>query len=249
MDSKSMDDNGSQWSGLEKEPFLLNDGVKKHRQRACSSTLLMAVWLASHIIASAILGTVFVLNIKANFREAGFLDKDRASANIPAEFGGLPVRHDNSKGPYVTCQSTGGPEAARQAGCRFDLFVNGWVPSPCFDGQKHDYFVEQHDYYFWVDKEKRQRIPQEKLLEGTLEYPELFVSFEEHYEHCRYLLNATKRYAHNPNLGVLDVHMDEEHMNHCIDFLRESRDPYTVEKGVMAYFGYRKCFLPRLDMA
>jgi hypothetical protein len=163
------------------------------------------------------------------------------------EFGGLPVQYDDPQGPYVICPSTGGAAAARKAGCGFDLFANGWAPGPCFDAEKHDYFVNQRDYYFWEDKAKNHRVHQDKLLEGNLEYPELFVSFEEHYEHCRYLLNGTKRYAHNPTLGVLDIHMDEEHMNHCIDFLKESRDPYNLEEGVIAYFGHRKCFLPRSD--
>jgi hypothetical protein len=235
-----MDDN--QWSTSEKEPFLLNHPVKMRHRQAWNPKLVVAIWLTGHIILFAILGSVLVLTIENTILNAAF-----STPKKKIEFGGLPVRYDDSNGPYVICPSTGGPSAALQAGCKFDLFANGWAPGPCFDAEKHAYFVNQRDYYFWLDKDKRHRVHQDKLLEGTLEYPELFVSFEEHYEHCRYLLNGTQRYAHDPTLGVLDVHMNMEHMNHCIDFLRESRDPHTLEVGVKAYFGYKKCFLPRSD--
>jgi hypothetical protein len=49
-------------------------------------------------------------------------------------------------------------------------------------------------------------------------------------------------------LGILDSHLDVRHMRHCIDFLKEERDPYHLE-DVKAYFEYRKCFLPRSSMA
>ncbi|KAM3435419.1 hypothetical protein MY4824_004885 [Beauveria thailandica] len=237
------------WSESEKEPFLSSEVRERHSRRVCLATLGIGVLLAGHIVVSLVFGSVLITNIKSIFRNAGLLENDEDFVKAVSSFGGLPVLHDKHDEPYVTCKSTGSPAAARQAGCKFDLFVNGWVPSPCFDAEKHDYFVNLRDYYFWVDSEKQQRVHQEKLLEGNLEFPELFVSFEEHFEHCRYLLNATKRYAHNPRFGVLDVHRDEEHMNHCIDFLKESRDPYTVELEVRAYFGYRKCYLPRWDKA
>lgn len=240
-----MDDYPS--SILEKEPFLLNRSLTSHRRKAWNQKLVVAIWLTSHVILFATLGGVLVLVIKNTIRNAAFFNGSMSTQERQIEFGGLPVQYDDPNGPYVICPSDGGPSAALQAGCKFDLFANGWTPSPCFDMEKHDYFVNQHDYYFWEDTEKRHRIHQEKILEGTIEYPELFVSFEEHYEHCRYLLNATKRYAYDRTLGALDIHLDEEHMNHCIDFLSESRDPYTLEVGVIAYFGYRKCFLPRSD--
>ena len=244
---ESMDD--GQWPTSEKEPFLLNSPVRMHRWRTWNPKVVVAIWLTGHIVLFAILGGALIFTIQDTILKVAIHNSNTASPTRVEKFGGLTVQYDDPQGPYVICPSTGGPSAALQAGCKFDLFANGWAPGPCIDAEKHDYFVNQRDYYFWMDKDKRHRVHQEELLTGTLEYPELFVSFEEHYEHCRYLLNSTMRYAHDPTLGVLDIHMDEEHMTHCIDFLRESRDPYTLEVGVIAYFGFRKCFLPRSDTA
>lgn len=198
-----------------------------------------------HIVLFSILGGTLVLTVKSTILNAALPNSPQKAP----EFGGLPVQYNDPTGPYIICPSTGGPSSAFEAGCQMDLFANGWVPGPCFDAEKHAYFVSLHDYRFWADEEKKHRVHQDALLSGTLEYPELFVSFEEHWEHCRYLLNGTQRHAHDPRLGILDIHMDTEHINHCIDFLQESRDPYNLEKDVIAYFGYRKCFLPRLHLA
>lgn len=245
--AESMDD--SQSSRSDEEPFLVKHPAKMHRQHAWSQNLVVVIWLTGHIIMFTILGLTLVLIIQHAILNATFSKSSTASPEQNTEFGGLPVHHDDPNGLYVICPSTGGPSTALQAGCKFDLFANGWTPGPCFDAEKHDWFVNQRDYYFWLDKDKNHRVHQEELLKGTLEYPEVFVSFEEHYEHCRYLLNGTQRYAHDPTLGVLDIHMDMGHMNHCIDILGESRDPLTLETEVIAYFGYRKCFLPHSDIA
>lgn len=243
-----MDDN--QFSS-EKEPFLLDHPVEMHHRhrQAWNPKLVVAIWLTSQIIIFAIFGSVLILTIKDTILNAVFSNIGIDSPSREKTFGGLPVQYDDPIGPYVTCPSIGGPSTALQAGCSLDLFANGWVPRPCFDAEKHDYFISQRDYYFWLDEDGRQRVHQDKLLEGTLEYPELFISFEEHYDHCRYLLNTTKRYAHDPSLGVLDLHVDDGHMDHCIDFLRESREPLFVEVGTKAYFGYRKCYLPSSETA
>lgn len=238
-----MDD--GQWSSSEKEPFLLNSPVRMHHRQAWNPKLVVAIWLTGHIILFAILGGALILTVQDTILKVAISSSSTASTNRKMEFGGLPVQYDDPDGPYVICPSTGGPSASLQAGCKFDLFANGWAPGPCIDAEMHDYFLNQHDYYFWLDMDKRHRVHQDDILKGTMEYPELFVSFEEHYEHCRYLLNSSLRYAHDPTLGILDIHRNEEHMQHCIDFLSESRDPYTLETGVIAYFGYKKCFLPR----
>lgn len=258
-----MDDN-NQWSTSEKEPFLLDDTNKVTRRQAWKPNFsVLAICLTVHVLLFALLGSALVLTVKETlltYTTPAAKAEAVTASNKPSaqkqqmalqEFGGLPVQHDDRKGPYVICPPTGGhPSTAFDAGCHMDLFANGWVPGPCFDREKHDYFVGLHDYYFWHDEAKQHRVHQEELLAGVIEpYPELFVSFEEHWEHCRYLLNTTQRYAHDPTVGVLDVHTNHEHMEHCIDFIRESRDPYNLEDGVIAYFGYRKCYLPRSNAA
>lgn len=233
----------SPFLAAEEKAFLDNDTGGMLRRRSWTTKSVIAFSLAVHILLFAVLGSILVFTVNKD------IPKSTQSGLYQAtEFGGLPVQFDDPTGPYTICPSAGGPLKAIEAGCQMDLFANGWVPAPCFDTDRHNYFTNLHDYRFWADEGRRHRVHQDTLLKGNLDYPELFVSFEEHWEHCRYLLNGTQRHVHNPNLGILDIHMDAEHMNHCIDFLQESRDPYTLEEDVIAYFGYRKCFLPRLHL-
>ncbi|KAI0147839.1 hypothetical protein GGR57DRAFT_475998 [Xylariaceae sp. FL1272] len=177
-------DGSSQLSVSEEEAFLPKYPQKWHNSRGRKAKIVLATSITLNFILFLLLGGAIVDNIE----DVILLDSTSTSSNprLPerkTDFGGLPVQHNDRRGPYVICPTEGGPSAALAAGCHFDLLANGWVPHPCFDAEKHAYFVDGRDYYFCLDKEKAHRVTQDTLMEGTLEYPELFVSFEEHYLH------------------------------------------------------------------
>ncbi|KAH6719401.1 hypothetical protein BKA61DRAFT_597510 [Leptodontidium sp. MPI-SDFR-AT-0119] len=165
--------------------------------------------------------------------------------SVTASAGSVRSRifHDPLHGPYITCPED--PVLARQENCHFDLLANGWIPSPCFDSVLYHDFMDGRDYGFFEDIQGKRRVDQEVIMEGdTSTYPEgLFVTFHEHFEHCRYLLNGSSRAIAPPFTGVLDIFRNTPHLQHCIHLLTQSREPGSIETTVKAYFGSHRCYL------
>jgi hypothetical protein len=159
------------------------------------------------------------------------------SLNLQFEWGRVAERpiqsqmdEDDKLGPYITCPED--PFLARQENCSFDLLANGWIPAPCFDSAMHHDFVDGKDYGFFEDKLGVRKVHQNTIMEGNISmYPEgLWVTFDEHFEHCRNLLNGSVRAIAPPFTGFLDTFHDEGHLQHCIGVLSESRDPYILRQ-------------------
>lgn len=193
---------------------------------------------------NAMIFTVFIIFIFL----ATFLAK--RSLHTYLKWGGVTagavqsrIYHDKKLSPYIVCPED--PTLARQENCQFDLLANGWIPLPCFDSEMHRDFVDGKNYGFFEDKHGLRAVHQNSIMEGdNSRYPDgLFVTFNEHFEHCRYLLNGSARAISPPFTGILDVFRDSGHLQHCIWVLSESQDPLHIETSVKAYFTSHKCYL------
>lgn len=155
---------------------------------------------------------------------------------------GLEVQHD-SVGTFIACPDD--PFSARRSGCSFDLLANGWIPAPCFDATLNHDFVNGRDYGFFLDRKGDYRVHQDTVMEGdNSRYPEgLWVTFEEHVSHCRYLVNGSIRAVSRPEGAFLDVFLDRDHMMHCFGVLGESRPSGHIETYVKAFFESRRCYV------
>jgi hypothetical protein len=154
----------------------------------------------------------------------------------------LPIQHDD-KGTFIACPED--PSSARKSGCSFDLLANGWIPDPCFDATMHHDFVDGKDYGFFEDRNGEHRVHQNTVMEGdNSRYPDgLWVTFEEHHTHCRYLVNGSIRAVSRPHGAFLDVYLDRDHMMHCYGVLGEHRNSDHIETYVKAFFESRKCYV------
>lgn len=154
----------------------------------------------------------------------------------------LRIQHD-SIGSFIVCPAD--PLSARKSGCSFDLLANGWIPAPCFDAIMHHDFVDGSDYGFFYDRNGERRVHQDTIMEGdNSRYPEgLWVTFEEHISHCRYLVNGSIRAVSRSDTAFLDVYLDQDHMMHCFGVLGESRPSSQIETYVKAFFESRRCYI------
>ncbi|KAJ0421163.1 hypothetical protein BJY00DRAFT_312346 [Aspergillus carlsbadensis] len=157
----------------------------------------------------------------------------------------LPLEHDATHGPYIEC-----PEIAlhnNPPDCTFDLFAHGWVPSPCFDAQMHKGMVATQKYEFFRSRLGDEKITQDVVLQGnrSLYNAELWASYPFHVDSCLYLLNGSVRATAMRSGGTLDSWVDGGLMQHCLDLIREKRDPKKIDTRVKTAFGSRKCFLGR----
>jgi hypothetical protein len=155
---------------------------------------------------------------------------------------GLRIQQD-SIGSYIACPDD--PLSAREAGCSFDLLANGWIPEPCFDATMYHDFVDGSDYGFFLDQNGKDRVNQDTIMEGNnSRYPDgLWVTFDEHINHCRYLVNGSIRAVSRHNAAFLDVYRDRDHMMHCFGVLGANRPHSHIETHVKAFFETRRCYI------
>lgn len=142
-------------------------------------------------------------------------------ADEDTTFGRYEVNSDEH-GRYLQCPGTSSA-AARQAGCAFDVLLYGWLPRPCFDEATYAYHVKpgsHFDYGFYADAAGTWGIPMTELMEGDTErYPAAYVSHEQHWQHCSYLLNTSVRFRWRAPAVVLDVHLHQQHMADCLEHI------------------------------
>lgn len=136
--------------------------------------------------------------------------------------GGRYETNSDEHGRYLECPGTSSA-AARRAGCAFDVLLYGWLPRPCFDEATYAYHVKpgsHFDYGFYADAAGTWGIPMTELMEGDTErYPAAYVSHEQHWQHCSYLLNTSVRFRWREPAVVLDVHLHQQHMADCLEHI------------------------------
>lgn len=144
---------------------------------------------------------------------------------------GFEIKSDEH-GRYIQCPGDSS-DAARQAGCSFDVLLYGWLLSPCFDEEMYSYHAKPgsgFDYGFYDDEEGTEGIPMTELMEGNYErYPEAFVSYEEHWQHCSYLLNTSVRFRWKEPAVFLNVHLHQEHMSYCLEYITNPESSRSLE--------------------
>jgi hypothetical protein len=163
---------------------------------------------------------------------------------IPQSYAGLSIKHDDSRRPFIECPVN---STSLQGLCSFDLLANGWIPTPCFDAEMHHDFVDGKSYGFFEDIKGTIRVQQETIMQGDIaSYPDgLWVTFEEHLHHCRYLLNGSIRATTRESPAILDTFLDGGHMQHCFGLLDVQEKPSHIETHVKAFFVSHKCFIGR----
>jgi hypothetical protein len=191
---------------------------------------------------SSIIVVVFLVTFLVLLTPTSYVLLRKNTGTRASNFTGLEVQHD-SIGTFIACSED--PISARDSGCSFDLLANGWIPAPCFDATLHHDSIDGSDYGFFLDRNGKDRVYQDTIMEGdNSRYPEgLWVTFEEHVSHCRYLVNGSIRAVSRPEPAFLDVYLDRDHMMHCFGVLGESRPSDHIETYVKAFFESRRCYI------
>jgi hypothetical protein len=154
-------------------------------------------------------------------------------------------------GAYIDCPLQS-PTAAREAGCSFDLLINGYIPDPCFDAEMHEDFTAGVELGYFVDKEATEMVSTAELLKGDFDmYPMAWLSTISHWRHCLYLINGTHRaYSRMPTV-FLDAYLDQPHIQHCFGVVAGPKPPLPpvqMEHPMIAVFvAEHRCYLRDLS--
>lgn len=148
----------------------------------------------------------------------------------------ISVPSESESEDLLTCGET--PEQAQHLGCRFNVMSFTWVPSPCFDEELIDEFLNSPSVpWKWFSERNAttaSTFPLEEVSSG--QFPELYVTNAFHTTHCTF----TWRQLHRAltMLGYLDSYIGNyEHTLHCEQMLlSRGLDPLQIDTTIRRKF-------------
>ncbi|KAF4543341.1 uncharacterized protein LTHEOB_40 [Lasiodiplodia theobromae] len=226
----------------EEEKLLQTDPLSENHQpsRSFLKTLECTgtAWIAVPVMIVALIAAVFSIAAAAS-TELSISPKTQATS-----FKQFPIKTDDL-GDYIECP-TESPEAAKNAGCSFDVLLYGWLPDACFDADMYRDITTDADYGFYLDREGQRPIAMAELMKGDyVQYPEAYVSVEEHWQHCTYMLNSSLRFRAKEPPTALNLHLDQHHIGHCLKFLLDPATTRSLEvtQTRALFSAKRRCYL------
>jgi len=126
-----------------------------------------------------------------------------------------------SNARLLTCGVT--PAEARARNCKYDIFLNNWVPLPCFDASERDWITEYQEDNSWTGfSDENLTLP---LSVSELEDREFYyTSKRDHVNHCGMLWNKQfwQLFEFDATRKVVDsVVASPRHTEHCARFLMD----------------------------
>ncbi|KAK2020703.1 hypothetical protein LX32DRAFT_606063 [Colletotrichum zoysiae] len=226
------------------------------RRRITATTFCgLALGVATLIILLGIfvVTTVFYVHqIGTNPHYSPFGNPEQQNMAAPQRYfaNQYQIKHD-AVGAYINCPLDS-PQAARDAGCSFDLLINGYIPNPCFDFEMNKYFMEKADFGYYEDEAATIVIPQSELIAGDFEkHKVVWLSTDSHYHHCMYIVNGSSRAHSRMGFVFLDSYLDQWHLQHCIGVIMEPRPPLPFQRMatpmMAAFLAEHRCYLRDLS--
>ncbi|PYI06680.1 hypothetical protein BO78DRAFT_272572, partial [Aspergillus sclerotiicarbonarius CBS 121057] len=123
--------------------------------------------------------------------------------------------------PVFQCGSTFAE--AKALGCHFDIMSFSWLPTPCFDSELMNEFLNVSDWKWYTSHGGQSTVPKERVLAG--EYDQLWVTWEYHRVHCTYMWKKLHRAILTDDVHVDGYIANMHHTHHCSMVLLEGDVP------------------------
>lgn len=127
--------------------------------------------------------------------------------------------HGNSIEGYQEWRDCGKSLAeAKEAGCVFDLMLNGWVQPECYHRELSEEFISKGQYRFFSDHQAMQEVPLDIVRKG--EHTLIYTGPLHHFDHCAYMWRLQVRALQTR--GPVDTEsLDYKHTVHCAGVLEK----------------------------
>ena len=145
--------------------------------------------------------------------------------------------------PYVIRCGTN-PQAARAAGCKFQLWMFAWVPQQCADDEIEREYLATIDWGYYFDQAGRHEVNVSVAASGD---HVIWTTWGQHYWHCFFTVKKLVRSVaiHGSGVGLTeaDIGPNNTHMNHCLDsMLNKDAHPWDEIMDEM-YANYADCYM------
>ncbi|KAK0648003.1 hypothetical protein B0T16DRAFT_407570 [Cercophora newfieldiana] len=136
------------------------------------------------------------------------------------------------------------PEAARRAGCQYDMLSNYWVPEACMDNNAVAEYQSDGSWHPFLDENHTVMLSSPDEM-GSVLGGFYYTSIRDHIIHCASLWKKQFRVWAEAREAFDAIVADEEHTMHCAQFLVDMTDngPDYREIPIKVFVGYATCWV------
>ena len=150
---------------------------------------------------------------------------------------GWDSRHNvTTNAKLLTCGSS--PAGARARGCKYDMFLNNWIPEQCYD---EEWIVEYQDDGSWsahADENLTQPLTVEEMEDRDFYY----TSLRDHINHCAKMWNKQFWALYTERAALDTIIVDPGHTEHCAQFLMDASE-VNATQATKTYVGFAGCWI------
>jgi len=146
-------------------------------------------------------------------------------------------RHNITSGAtLITCGNS--PTEARSLGCKYDPFLNHWVPRPCFDDEWIVEYQEDGSWGAYADEDLTHRLTAKEMEDSDFYY----TSLRDHVNHCAKMWNKQFWALYEEQRALDTIIASPGHTEHCAQFLMDAPDVNGTQ-ATKTYVGFAGCWV------
>lgn len=124
------------------------------------------------------------------------------------------------------CDGIRDPAGARARGCVLDPIAGGWIHHLCSDTDLLMEFTALPDFGWFLDENRTRRVPQAQVWAGNLGGRKVLYTVDDyHFRHCEYSVRSLIKNYGRRDVGLGQLLLDHDHMNHCLGRLVDFNTP------------------------
>jgi hypothetical protein len=204
----------------EHQPFL-----PKHNRRSSKGAVL------SHFLVFSITSLVWlVVTLVA-------LGASKAEIHTGGRKNDAGYRHNvTTDATLMTCGNS--TTEARSLGCKYDVFLNHWVPRPCYDDEWVAEYQEDGSWGAYANEDLTHRLTIEEM-EGSDFY---YTSLRDHINHCAKMWNKQFWGLFEERRALDTIIASPAHTEHCAQFLMDALE-VNATQATKTYVGFAGCWI------
>ncbi|KAK4444710.1 hypothetical protein QBC34DRAFT_414530 [Podospora aff. communis PSN243] len=206
----------------ENQPFL--PGAPRQRSkgtaRACFPNLLVFIATSLLWLAVIFLG----LDSKHDIRTDNTNNYAGRQHNV------------TSGATLITCGNS--QAEARSLGCKYDPFLNHWVPQPCYDDEWIAEYMDDESWGAYADEDLTHRLTTKEMEDSDFYY----TSLRDHINHCAKMWNKQFWALYEERRALDSIIASPGHTEHCAQFLMDALDANATQ-ATKTYVGFADCWV------
>jgi hypothetical protein len=136
----------------------------------------------------------------------------------------------------MTCGNS--PAEARSLGCKYDIFLNHWVPRPCYDDEWIAEYEDDGSWGAYANEELTHRLTVQEMEESDFYY----TSLRDHINHCAKMWNKQFWALYEERKALDTIIASPGHTEHCAQFLIDALD-VNATQATKTYVGFAGCWI------